>query len=66
MRKTKQDNDMTDRTCLVYLEIRTELNCPDRSNKMRAIMKSKHDNDMTDCTSVITVEYDIELSKPIR
>lgn len=64
MRKTKQDNDMTDRIGLSILKLK--LNYQDLLEWVRSMMKTILDNNMIDCTSMVYTKNDIELSWSIR
>lgn len=46
--------------------LKSELNCHDRLDKIRSIMKAKQDNDMTDHKGMISIEYNTKLLSPTR
>lgn len=60
MRKTKYDNDLTNRIGTVYSENETKLSSP--TNWVWSKMKTRQDNDVTEWTSVVYAKNDIELS----
>lgn len=51
MTKSKQDNDMVDRTSMVYPK--SELNYHDRLKRIWSITKTKQDNDMINSKGVV-------------
>lgn len=62
MTMNKQDNNMTNHTGMIYVE----LNCLDWLDGIRYIMKTKQENDMTDNAYVIIEEYYTKFSRPIE
>lgn len=64
MMKTRQENDVTDRTSIVYPKIKTKLY--DLLDRMQPITKNRKDNNVINHTRVIFEEYNTKLSKPIR
>lgn len=59
MRKTRQDNHVTDRIGLVYAE--TELNCHDLSDQMQSMMKTRLDNSVNARIGILYTKNDIKL-----
>lgn len=60
MTKTRQYNDVTDRTGLLYTKIETKLY--DRFDEVQSMTKTKQDNDMIDFIGAIYTEIKTELS----
>lgn len=58
--KTKWDNDVTNRTGLVYIE--TKLNCRDLSDEVQSMMKTIKDTDMTYRIGVVYIKNETKLS----
>ena len=56
--KTKQGNNVTNRTSAVYTE---NDNCHKRSNSVPTMTKSRQDNDVTNCIDVVYVEHETKL-----
>lgn len=56
--KIGHDNDVTDRTDLIYTKIRTKLSWEIR--RMWSFTKSRQDNNVIDHIGVISIEYDTE------
>lgn len=63
MMKSRQDNDMTNCTSKVYIEIETELSWSIKQNAVYT--KTRLDNDVTNRTLVVYAKIEIEISWPI-
>lgn len=59
VKKSRQDNNMTDRISLVYAELK--LNCRDLFDWVWFVMKTRVDNKVTNHTGVVYDENDNEL-----
>ena len=60
MMKTRQDNDMTNRTGAFYTK--TTLNCCDWLDWVSSVIKTRHSNDVTDCIGEVYIKNDTKLS----
>ena len=60
MTKTKEDNNVTNRTGVVYEK--TILNFHNWSDQVWSVMKTRHKNDVTNCMGVIYIENETVIS----
>lgn len=58
MRKTKLENDMTDRTSAVYAK--NEIERSWKTDHVRFVMKTRQDNDVTEWASAVYTKNNIE------
>ena len=59
MTKTRQDNDVTDRIVVVYVENDTKLR--DRWDRVLTMMKTRQDNNVTNRTNAVYVTNETKL-----
>ena len=60
MTKRRQDNDVIDRSSLLYVVNKIEPSC--RSDRVQSMTKTGQDNDMANRTSAVYCKIRIELS----
>lgn len=62
--KTRHDNDVTDRTSVVYVE--KKLSYGDLLDRVRSVTKIRQNNDMIDHIGAVHSQNDTELSSQIK